>query len=68
MVTYLGGYRPTLTKDQQSKEECYHQSTIQYDEYENEETGEIGYADFERCRDCNAVLFNGKVIGYSNDI
>ena len=57
-----------MTKDQQRKEKCYHQSTKQYDEYENEETGKIDYADFEICRECGAVIYNGEIVGYANDI
>ena len=43
---------------------CYHISRTQYDEFENEETGEIVYMDYEVCRDCNAVILNEKVMGY----
>ena len=47
---------------------CYHQSVMQYDQFEDPESGEICYADFEICKDCNAVIFNDKVIGYDNQI
>jgi len=45
---------------------CYHQSTQSYNEFENEETGEIIEEDFEVCRECNMVIFQGKEMGYSN--
>lgn len=44
---------------------CYHQSVIQYDEFEDPETGEICDADFEICKEYNAVIFNDKIIGYN---
>lgn len=45
-------------------ERCYHQSVCQFDECENEETGEIIYADYEICKECKAIIFNDEVIGY----
>lgn len=45
-------------------ERCYHQSVTQYDECENEETGEIIYGDFEVCKECKAVLVNDEIMGY----
>jgi len=42
---------------------CYHQSKKSYDEAENEETGEILYADYEVCNECNMVIFEGKEMG-----
>ncbi|KKN76266.1 hypothetical protein LCGC14_0372920 [marine sediment metagenome] len=44
---------------------CYHQSTTMYDEFEDEK-GEIIYADFEVCRECNMVIFNGEEMGLIN--
>ena len=46
---------------------CYHQSKIQYDEFEDESTGEVISEDFEVCKDCNAVIHNDKVIGYDTN-
>ena len=47
-------------------ENCLHQSTIQYEECEDEETGEIIEVDFEICNDCDAVLMNDEIIGDKN--
>ena len=52
----------SLNKKRQQK--CYHESRTQYDEFENEETGEIVYMDYEVCRECNAVILHDKVMGY----
>ncbi len=46
-------------------QKCYHQSIQYYNEFEDEETGEIIEEDFEVCRDCNMVIFNGEEIGLS---
>lgn len=35
-----------------------------YDEIESE-TGEMIYEDVEICRECKAVIFNGKIMGFS---
>ena len=43
---------------------CLHISRTQYDEFENEETGEVVFMDYEVCRDCNAVILNEKVMGH----
>lgn len=43
-------------------EKCFHQSIIQYDEFEDESTGEIISGDFEVCRDCGAVLMSGEYV------
>ncbi len=56
------------TESKNSSQNCYHESRIQYDEYENEETGEIVCMDFEMCKECKAVILNDKIIGYiTND-
>lgn len=43
-------------------EKCYHQSTIQYDEFEDESTGEIIDGDFEVCTECGTILMNGEYV------
>ena len=43
-------------------EKCYHQSTQYYNEFEDE-TGEIIEEDFEVCRDCDMVIFQGEEVG-----
>lgn len=55
----------SLTFNSGSKEKCYHESRIQYCEFENEDTGEVVSMDFEVCKDCNAVILNDKIMGYA---
>ena len=43
---------------------CYHQSTIIYDEFEDEQ-GKVFQEDFEICRECKMVLFQGAEMGYN---
>lgn len=45
---------------------CYHQCVTQYDQFENEETGEVVDMDYEVCNQCNAVILNDKIMGYVN--
>lgn len=45
--------------------DCLHQSRDMYDEIESE-TGEIIYAYVEICKECNAVFFNDKLMGFSS--
>ena len=44
-------------------EKCYHQSTVVYDEFEDEK-GQIFTEDFEVCRECNMVLFQNEEMAY----
>jgi len=53
-----------VTKDQKRRPKCYHENRMQYDEFENEETGEIVCMDYEVCKDCDAVILNDKIMGY----
>ena len=45
-----------------NQEPCLHESTTQYDEFEDESTGEVISEDFEVCRDCGAILMNGEYV------
>ena len=35
---------------------CFHENRQQYDQFENEETGEIEYYDYEVCKDCGKII------------
>ena len=39
-----------------NKDKCYHERRKNYDELENEETGEIIYGDFTICQDCGEPI------------
>lgn len=44
--------------------DCLHENRLQYNEFENEDTGEIVDMDFDVCKDCKAILVGNKIMGY----
>ena len=52
----------TLGDDLDFANECLHESTDQYDEFQDESTGEVISEDFEVCKDCGSILMNGEFV------